>query len=269
MTTEWVLKIRPAFLAEFVKKCLRIERRVVETKAGFALFLDPASHFGNEVLKTGGYEPELTALIQTLLRPGDTFLDIGANEGFFSVVAARAVGAGRVCAVEPQSRLIGVVQQNLKLNHAQRAEAFHVALAETEGEITLQLTPNINTGASGIYKRWRWGGSEETVASLPLDKFAEAQRLNKVRLVKIDCEGAEPHILAGAHRFFGEHCAEFLSLDYHESIVGKAVVKALDAQVRAWGYELSKAANGCWIYHLPGLQTELSALGKSQFLPPL
>ncbi len=269
MTAEWVLKIRPAFLAEFLKKCLRIERRVVTSKAGYELFLDPASHFGNEILTTGGYEPELTALIQTLLREGDTFLDIGANEGFFSVVAARAVGAGRVCAVEPQSRLISVVKQNLELNHAKKADVQHLALSDSEGTLTLQLTPNINTGASGMYKRWRWGGSQEVVITMTLDRFATEKKLDRVRLVKVDCEGAEPQILAGAAVFFSEHRAEFLSLDYHESIVGPAVAKAMDAKIRSWGYELSKAGNGCWVYHLPGLQSQLSALGKAQTLPPL
>lgn len=269
MNAEWLLKVRPASLAALLKTVLRIERRVVTTREGFSLFLDPASHFGNEVLKTGGYEPELTALIQCLMRPGDTFLDVGANEGFFSVVASRASHNAKVWAIEPQSRLNPVVKKNLELNGATAAQVFHLALAEKSGTLTLQLTPNINTGASGMHKRWKVGGSTEKVRTETLDSFAAAYNLGHVRLVKIDCEGAEPHILKGADEFFRKQCCDFLSLDYHESIVGKLAAQGMDAQLRRWGYELAQAANGCWVYHKPGLETALTKLGPVKAIGPI
>ena len=269
MSMEWLLKIRPAPLAALLKTVLRIERSVVTTKQGYQLFLDPASHFGNEVLKTGGYEPELTALIQCLIGPGDKFLDVGANEGFFSVVASRASHNAKVWAIEPQSRLNPVVKKNLELNGATRAEVFHLAFSEKSGTLTLQLTPNINTGASGMHKRWKVGGSTEQVRTETLDSFAAAYNLGRVRLVKIDCEGAEPHILKGAEEFFRKQCCDFLSLDYHESIVGKTATQAMDAQLRKWGYDLSQAANGCWVYHRPGLEQALAKLGSVKPIEPL
>ena len=163
------------------------------------------THFGAEVLRTGCYERALTQVIARLLRHGDTFLDIGANEGYFSVFGARCVGrGGRVLAVEPQSRLIPIVRTNFELNALENAAVYHLALGAQAGTLRLELAPEINSGASGFQKRWRFGGTQEDVAVTRLDDFADREFAVNVRLAKIDCEGAEPLILEGAQKFFSE-----------------------------------------------------------------
>ena len=87
--------------------------------------------------------------------------------------------------------------------------------------------------------------------------------------MKIDCEGAEPLILAGGEGFFGAKRVDFISLDYHTSIVGEKAAKAMDGRLRDWGYVLTKAANRCWVYHLPGLESVLASLGQYEAVPPL
>src|SRR5690348_8876961 len=112
MRVDWLLGVRPAFVALLLKRALQVQRAPYKTPDGLTFFLDPVTHFGGEVLRAGCYERALTQVIAGLLRHGDTFLDIGANEGYFSVLGARCVGRdGRVLAVEPQSRLIPIVRR--------------------------------------------------------------------------------------------------------------------------------------------------------------
>ena len=99
-------RLRPAALASFALGMLA-QRRIVEAE-GMRVLIDPTTHLGDEILGTGTYEPETVRLFRENLRPGDTMLDIGANEGFFAALAGSLVGAaGTVLAVEPQSRQIG------------------------------------------------------------------------------------------------------------------------------------------------------------------
>jgi 23S rRNA U2552 (ribose-2'-O)-methylase RlmE/FtsJ len=99
----WILKVRPAFIASFLKRLLRVKRCVVKTING-NFFVDQLSNFGQGILSQTGYEPDLVDALKKILREGDVFLDIGANEGFFSIIASKLVGkTGKVISIEPQS----------------------------------------------------------------------------------------------------------------------------------------------------------------------
>src|SRR4051795_62034 len=82
----------------------------------------------------GSEEPELQAELARLLRPGDTFYDVGANVGFMTLVGAPRVGpAGRVIASEPIPRLAAVVRANAALNGLAQIQVHELALAAAEG----------------------------------------------------------------------------------------------------------------------------------------
>jgi len=68
-------------LAQLFKKVLGIRRQAVTSRFGQCFLVDPVSYFGWELADHGVYEPALSNVIQGLLRPGDVFVDIGANEG--------------------------------------------------------------------------------------------------------------------------------------------------------------------------------------------
>jgi predicted methyltransferase len=72
--------------------------------------VDPVWVFGIALLRDGIYEPQMTKLLYTLLRPSDTFLDVGGNEGYFSVIASTLVPDGAVHCIEPQERLHPVLR---------------------------------------------------------------------------------------------------------------------------------------------------------------
>jgi len=256
-----LLRVRPAPLASLLKHVLGVRRREIPAPDGARFHADPASHFGDALLSHGCYEPELTAVVRTLVRPGDLFVDVGANEGYFSVMAGKAQPLARIICIEPQSRLHPAIEKNLQLNALTNITLCRLALAAQDGERTLYLAPDTNTGSSGLVRPRRWGFLREKVGTTTLDRILATSASPRARLVKIDCEGAELEILQGAERALRERAVDFLSVDYHPAIRGEDNAREIDAFLRGHGYRVSRAANGVWLYHLPGLETALAPLG--------
>lgn len=150
------------------------------------------------LVDAGIWEPEETQVLLTLLRPGDVFVDIGANIGYYSVLAARAVGRqGRVFAIEPAPRNFRLLQRNLADNRCTQARAFAVALgARHGGHITLHLSTD-NAGDHRIAEV-RQEPSRHRV-NVPLTTLDRLLPTTRVDLIKMDTQGAEARILKGMH----------------------------------------------------------------------
>jgi hypothetical protein len=84
---------------------------------GIRLYLDPMSHLGQQILRHGVYEPKTHEVVRSRLRPGDVFVDVGANEGVHCALAGRIVGErGAGVEIEPQVGLRGISEINCRLN---------------------------------------------------------------------------------------------------------------------------------------------------------
>lgn len=271
MTTFYALlfRLRPSILTQFLKKLLRIKRRPAKTRMGLTLNIDPVSHFGLEVMSTGVYEPTMTHFVNTLLRPGDVFIDAGANEGYFSVLGSKRVDSGRVFSIEPQSRLIPVIRANAQINNCANVSIHHLALSDRAGTLELHLTPDTNSGASSLFRRSKLLDNTEMIEAKTLDQFVSENKIEKIRFMKVDCEGAEKVIVEGAIESLKTHKIEFMAVEFHMPILSEAQVWGLDALIRSFGYDLTEAGNGIWVYHLPGLAEALSPLGRMREIAPL
>jgi hypothetical protein len=105
-----------------LKRILLIRRWLITLRSGQRFLVDPVSVFELNLIGDGVYEPQLTSLVGQILRPGDVFVDVGGNEGYFSVVAAACAGDGHVYCIEPQSRLLPIIAAN---SHSERCERDH------------------------------------------------------------------------------------------------------------------------------------------------
>jgi FkbM family methyltransferase len=265
---EGLLRLRPTQFAVAIKRVFGVRRCYVRLPTGALLWIDPASQFGISLLREGIYEEPMTRLFQTLLRTQDTLLDIGANEGYFSVLGCRLSPKGQVHAVEPQSRLHAVIRENARINAVGNLTLHPLALSRAEGTTRLYLRPDTNTGASSFFPKWRLGRRYEDIPTVRLDDFFDRNRLDKVRLMKLDCEGAEYLILQGATQVLAQKRIEFLSVDFHPAISGEQTSQAIDHMLRQAGYQLT-SAGGQWLYHLPGLEAALAPLGPLLEVEPL
>ena len=125
---ELVHKTRSGPLLAVLRTVFRFKRRIVSTERG-KFYLDPFSHFGYFVLRDGDYEPELRSFLEHNICEGSVFVDVGAHEGYFSVVAAKSAGRrGRVLAIEPQARLLPILACNLRINHLENVQIVDYAV---------------------------------------------------------------------------------------------------------------------------------------------
>lgn len=234
-----LLRMRPAVVASLLKRLLRIRRRVLETPDG-RFFIDPASNFGYALLTQNRYEPELTHAVKTLLNEGDVFLDLGANEGYFSVLAAARVGrTGTVLCVEPQSRLQPVIFRNLSENNATRVRVFQCAVADADGFAKLSLPPDMNTGHGALFQKTRYRNPTEIVPQQTLNGFLAMLSIGPIRLMKIDVEGFEYEVVLGSRDVFEHGQIEHIALELHPTLLtrrGRNEQDILDF-LAACGYE--------------------------------
>jgi FkbM family methyltransferase len=211
--------LRPAYCGTILKRLLRLKRRVVPFSRG-TFFIDPCSHFGLTLLREGAYEDELTAIFEANLRPGGVFVDVGANEGYFSVVASKLVGAtGRVVTVEPQSRLRPVLDRNMALNGAQNISLNQVAISNGNGSVDLYLAPDTITGSTSLSKTRKYPVPRETVKMITLLQLLETNQVKVADLMKMDVEGYEYEAILGSQEVFRSKRVRTLVLELHSWIL--------------------------------------------------
>ncbi|KYC36863.1 hypothetical protein WA1_45210 [Scytonema hofmannii PCC 7110] len=256
-----LLEIRPAQLGALVKQILLIKRQYITSSTGHKFWADPVSIFGLHLLRTSVHEPQMTKLLELVLQPSDTFVDLGGNEGYFSVIASSLVGDGKVHCIEPQSRLNSIIQENIRVNSATSIVIHRIAISNKEGEVTLFLRPSTITGSSSIFRHWKIGSKQETVKTITLDQFFKNNCLERVRLLKVDCEGAEHLVIAGGQEVVKQQLIDFIAMEYHPAICGIEKCVEIHKNLKAAGYRLTKVFGQC-IYHLPGLEDKLQPLGE-------
>jgi FkbM family methyltransferase len=185
----------------------------------------------------GNYEPATQAVLRKYLRPGDVFIDAGANEGFFTVLGAQLVGpAGKVVAVEPQSRLQEVIRKNLALNSCGNAHLVQAGLASRPGSFKLTLTSDMNNGGSSVYRATRYKLPEEEVRTITLTQLLGEAGVTGCQLMKVDIEGGEYDIFLNAGDILRSGALRNIALEIHHSILAK---QGLD------GDEIHRFVLGC------------------------
>jgi len=149
----------------------------------------------------GQFELPVQDALTRELRPGDTFYDVGANAGFFTLVAARAVGpTGRTVSFDPDPVNIANIEAQLKLNELASSRAIREAVSGAEGEATFSFdTPGSPMGHLGPT---RAGETQITVPVTTID--AAIAKYGTPSLLKIDVEGMEAEVLKGADRVLSE-----------------------------------------------------------------
>ncbi|HTL26025.1 MAG TPA: FkbM family methyltransferase [Burkholderiales bacterium] len=133
--------------------------------------------------------------MRPLIRPGDVVLDVGANIGTHTIPLATMVGAaGAVLAFEPQRLAFQMLCGNVALNGLENVRAYQAALGASSGEIQVPGLPSpatpFNFGAVPLQSK----GPGEKVDLRTLDSIG----LAACRLIKIDVEGMEADVIAGA-----------------------------------------------------------------------
>lgn len=245
-----ILRVRPAFVAAWLKRLLRIHRVEASTPAG-RLWLDPASNFGSRMLSGEPYEPSMTAALREAWQLGGSFLDIGANEGYFCLLASEAQGPkGTILAVEPQGRLQDVLHRNFQFNNV-KAEVKKVGLGAQPGTAELNLFPDTNTGATSFARPVSYKLPTETVEVTTLDALLEGRPPFDV--AKVDIEGFEAEMLRGATRVLARRQVKRWVIELHPDILASRgeSVDTVRNLLTEHGYEWTRPEPDLAIAKLP------------------
>ena len=166
---------------------------VARTEAGARMRLNSCDLIQQYIFWFGVWEPNLTAFLNRILRPGDTFVDVGANIGYFTLLAARRVGpTGHVVAIDAAPPIFGLLQANLAMNETAMVRAVNAAVTGETGDVTITMGPDDNIGQTSL-----GGGTGKAyrVAGEPLTNLLTPDELAAARAFKIDVEGAEAPVL--------------------------------------------------------------------------
>lgn len=176
-------------------------RAKANTFFGSTLDVDARDTCGRFIYYFGIWEPSLTAWIQSRLKPGDCFIDVGANIGYFSLLASTLVGkSGKVVSVEAVQRTFNVLTENLDANHARNARAMNMAVWDKEETLTFFISADMIDGTSTAMpeqaEKWKLNNRCD-VRAAPLYSLVSSDEIAAARVIKIDVEGAETHVISG------------------------------------------------------------------------
>lgn len=193
----------------------------------------------------GRYEPNEMYAVASHLRPGMCFVDVGANEGIFTLLAAAAVGpSGAVHAFEPSPREQARLKSNIELNRLTNVQVHSEALGSEARTASLSVSdqehPGHNTLGGFSYRETAQAYSIE-VAVQTLDQVVERADLKRVDLMKIDVEGSETAVLQGADQTL-QKFRPVIIVEAHQpslSKMGSSTRELLDL-IRSHRYEIQE-----------------------------
>lgn len=192
----------------------------------------------------GSFEPNEFALLSAVLRPGMVFLDGGANDGLYSLFAARRVGPeGLVISVEPSGREIERLRANVELNGLTNAQPRRLALGTQAGTATLSIAEHGHEGQNTLGLRVSNPTVEtvghETVPMETIDNVVSQMGLTRLDFIKLDVEGSEVDALSGARATIGRFRPLMLLEAEDERLASQHRTKAdFVAMIDDLGYEL-------------------------------
>jgi len=220
--------------------------RHARVAGSYAMSLDLANVIHRQIYM-GCFANAMTRWAKALLRPGGSFLDVGAHAGYFSLIAAHQVGRdGHVFAVEPNPAVFALLRAHLTANEISQVDAFNWGLAEWAGATMLQVprAESFSDYNATLLRRPGWKGIE--IALRRLDDCLDDWGVRCIDLMKIDVEGAEPRVLAGG----ADHLTKGVVRHVMIEINGPRLVEAgsspaaLVDELAALGFALARLERG-------------------------
>lgn len=182
----------------FVPKNIVIE----DSLFGYKIKLDLSDWIQRNIYLRASYRDD-TLIIKNILKSGMTFVDIGANIGYFSILASSIVGdEGLVLAFEPNKKLHSKLMETIKINSIKNMKLYNSALGDSEGETFLFTNHEDKNNYTSTLVNM--GQKEKFKIEInTLDNILEKLNINQVDYMKVDVDGYEPNILRGVKNALG------------------------------------------------------------------
>jgi FkbM family methyltransferase len=210
----------------YVAKCLNPFRQTIsidDLPLGIKLHAYKRDAVGRGLYRRKIHEPALTKfLLARFATPAvRNFIDVGANIGYFSCLMSKLAGpSGKVLAVEPEPNNLKLLEQNIKLNHLSNVAVHATALGAAEGSAKLGLYKAANRGRHSILDADARSSVNVRVQTLDDLVKSSGSEVASWSLVKIDVEGYEGFVLAGAKETLRR--MEALVMEFSPSLLNAA-----------------------------------------------
>jgi len=207
------LKNWPSVIAA---KIFNQEIQYLELKNGLRIFIGGklrpadlsmfAEIFYNKFYNPAGYE----------IGKNDLVIDIGANNGYFTVFAAKEAPEGRIISFEPVPELAKKIDKNIATNNLKNVKLENIAVSDNIGLSTFYVS-QVHNGCHSLFHR---NDSDEKieVATTTLEAYCSENKIAKIDFLKLDCEGAEYKIFQSLSEAFLRKSIKKISMEYHDDI---------------------------------------------------
>lgn len=149
----------------------------------------------------GTYEARLVRILKTFLKEGDTFIDVGANVGYITAVAAGCVGRkGAVHSFEPIPEYFQRIKKIAEMNRGHKIIVNPFAIGDKDSKIKIYVSSQI--GCDTVIPSKSDGKKFLEVPIKRLDDYIIGNKINNIKIIKIDVEGFEFPVLKGLEKYF-------------------------------------------------------------------
>lgn len=196
----------------------------VKVQDGVRMRLHVDSHISRHIY-AGYLEQGEREFLNTFLKSGDVFVDVGANAGLYTLIAAHRVGeGGSVYAFEPCPATHQRLVENVQLNGLANVECHQLALSDREGVAEMYVSKDGFDAQNSLSEPDAPGTfAPEAVKSITWDSFAEGHNLGgRVTMMKIDVEGWEWRVLRGGRKTLSRPDAPVLQLEFYDQALQSA-----------------------------------------------
>jgi FkbM family methyltransferase len=206
------------------KKKRKSEKLIIKNFDGnIKMQIDRARSMGASLYWTGFHEFRELFFLQRYLKPDMTFVDVGANQGEYSLFAAKRLSKGNVLAFEPLPSIRAVFDENIRLNGFANIKVFDCGLSDKNGQLDFHEIEDADEGLGTLYLGQRKSKSVIRIPLRSLDEVMHELPHLKVHFIKMDIEGGELYALKGSERTI-EKCRPMIMIEIN------------DATYRAAGY---------------------------------
>jgi FkbM family methyltransferase len=182
---DWMQRVYMRLLTYLtpVKEC--------QTVFGATIYCHSRDFVQRRIRFFGIFEHNLTFFFMSQLRKGDVYVDLGANIGYYTLLASKLVGStGRVISVEAAPTIFAALQQNLQINGCPNVTSLNVAATAKRCRVSIEAVDRHNSGTTEI----RIDDNVGAVQGLPFREIV-GEDIGRVRFIKIDVEGSEAPLL--------------------------------------------------------------------------
>ena len=217
------------------------------TKYGFLMELSPYEYYMSGYFFLGESNPMETRVLRRVLRIGDVFLDVGAHIGWYSLSARQIVGsAGKVIAFEPNPSCVSELKQNIILNSLHSIKIEKIAIADKNKKSDFWLGDDMAGSLikASTQELTHYSVKKILVQIKTLDSYCKEHNIERIRLIKIDVEGAEEYVIKGSMMILKKyHPCLILEIYSNTSRLRRTRLKMIRSLMRI-GYKLFVFTSG-------------------------